>query len=1413
MNTRPDCRHRPLIEELEPRLLYSADLALALPDSPSIAVEQRLLGADGEFAVQADEQNSARLEVVFIDTRVDNYQQLLEDIREKTSDSRVLEVVLIDSQADGLAQVGDFLALQRNVDALHLISHGSDGSVQLGSSALDMDTLRRDTGQIQAWGNAFSSDADILLYGCDVAAGTEGKAFVDRLAELTGADVAASIDLTGSANWGGDWQLEYRDGKIEAALALDAAGQYSWIGTLAAPTLDLDGNDSSGTIGANYTATNPVTPGPVAITDIDAKLADSDSTNLSSLTVSIGNLLNGTDESLAAVTTGTSITASYVGGTGVLTLSGTDSVAHYQQVLRTVTYQNAASAPDRTARTITFEASDGSATSNLGTATVNWSYALHQFNTSSYSENDGTINWNGAWTEFNDGATNPSGGLVTLSGGMLDRAIPVLLGDSTLRGVQFGIDLSGATHAALSFDYRLSGASLASYSTIQVDVSSDGTNWTTVFNTSPGSTFWSASPAFDLAPYASAPTQIRLLSSSSAVLSVTASIQFDNVEVVYDSYGAAPVLANATASFTEDGAAVPVAPSPGTLSDADSANLVELVASLSNPLNGTAESLSANVAGTGITASWDAGTATLTLTGNDTLANYQQVLQTLSYFNSSNAPDPSSRIVTLMASDGVNHSNVATSTVTVTAVNDAPVNSVPAAQSTNEDTPLVFSSANGNAISIADLDAGTSPVQVSLTATNGVLTLTGTTGLSFASGDGSADASMSFTGTVADINAALDGLSFAPDANYNGAASVQIATSDLGNTGSGGALSDTDAVAITVVSVNDPPVITSNGGGAAAAVNVAENTTAVTTVAATDVDLPAQTLSYSIVGGADQARFTLDGTTGVLGFVATPNFEAPADSNVDNVYDVTVQVADGNGGTDTQAISVTVTNVNEAPGAANDNASGNEDSVIAGNVLANDSDPENDALTASLVAGPANGSLVLNPDGSFSYTPSANWNGSDSFTYRANDGALDSTVATVTLTVSPVNDAPTAANTTINVTEDAAYAGTLPAASDVEGDTVNYALGSAAADGTAVVNSNGSFSYTPNADFSGSDSFTYTVDDGNGGANSYLVSVSVAAVNDAPIAAGDVASGMQATAIVGNVLANDSDPDGDPLTASLIAGPIQGSLMLNSDGSFSYIPNLGFNGNDSFTYVASDGSLNSGVVTATLTVSPIGNIPANPLPPANPPVDPPPPSGVPVNPLSTSNPPADPRSSSPVDPARVGVMPAAPRASQSSVVLPSFSAQEASRTMQLALDGRYEIATTRLSQPFINRHEEFTGPTQLEAWLTQLLDSTRVDNADNTLHSLISPDLTLELTEDKHFKAAIYLEEAKISVLVLSAGAVWWGVRAGGLLASLLTSLPAWRSLDVLPVLRDEGPWRTDEDTNRSSRRGGLETPADENAG
>jgi CSLREA domain-containing protein len=143
-------------------------------------------------------------------------------------------------------------------------------------------------------------------------------------------------------------------------------------------------------------------------------------------------------------------------------------------------------------------------------------------------------------------------------------------------------------------------------------------------------------------------------------------------------------------------------------------------------------------------------------------------------------------------------SRIATVSITVTPVNDAPVNTVPGSQATDQNATLVFSAASSNAVSVADVDAGTDPLRVTLTATNGRLTLGGTANLAFTTGDGADDAAMAFAGTINDLNAALAGLAFKPNAGFVGSASLQITTNDQGSTGAGGALTDTDFVQITV---------------------------------------------------------------------------------------------------------------------------------------------------------------------------------------------------------------------------------------------------------------------------------------------------------------------------------------------------------------------------------------------------------------------------------------------------------------------------------------------------------------------------------------------------------------------------------------------------------------------------------------
>jgi Bacterial Ig domain/Calx-beta domain len=281
----------------------------------------------------------------------------------------------------------------------------------------------------------------------------------------------------------------------------------------------------------------------------------------------------------------------------------------------------------------------------------------------------------------------------------------------------------------------------------------------------------------------------------------------DTVNITVNAANDAPVVTTTAGnlSYTENDPATAIDPGL-TVTDIDSANLVGATVAITSGFVSAQDTL-AFTNQLGITGNYNSGTGVLTLTGTTTVANYQTALRAVTYQNSSDNPT-ASRTVSFVADDG-SSTGSNTRGITINAVNDAPVNTVPGPQGTNQNTPLVFSSGNGNQISVADVDAGTNAVQVTLTATNGTLTLSGTAGLAFTVGDGTADTTMTFTGTIANINTALNGMSFTPTMGFTGAATLTITTNDLGNTGSGGPLSDTDVVNIQVatnVSIQDAQV-------------------------------------------------------------------------------------------------------------------------------------------------------------------------------------------------------------------------------------------------------------------------------------------------------------------------------------------------------------------------------------------------------------------------------------------------------------------------------------------------------------------------------------------------------------------------------------------------------------------------------
>jgi len=242
---------RPLeLYELEERVLLSAtpvavvaeavnvtptdDFAPLTPSESSSAVEVTASVGDTSPSAQpaddsevASEDQQTR-EVVFIDTSVDNYQQLVDDIINNEDPDRQFELVLLNQSSDGVDRISESLAKFDGVDAIHIVSHGTEGAVKLGNVWLNSDNMSGYAGEIAQWSNSLTSSADILFYGCDLAGSDAGRALAESVATLSGADVAASTDDTGHAIFGGDWDLEFRVGAIETDVAVTDELQNAW---------------------------------------------------------------------------------------------------------------------------------------------------------------------------------------------------------------------------------------------------------------------------------------------------------------------------------------------------------------------------------------------------------------------------------------------------------------------------------------------------------------------------------------------------------------------------------------------------------------------------------------------------------------------------------------------------------------------------------------------------------------------------------------------------------------------------------------------------------------------------------------------------------------------------------------------------------------------------------------------------------------------------------------------------------------------------------------------------------------------------------------------------------------------------------------------------------------------------------
>lgn len=425
---------------------------------------------------------------------------------------------------------------------------------------------------------------------------------------------------------------------------------------------------------------------------------------------------------------------------------------------------------------------------------------------------------------------------------------------------------------------------------------------------------------------------------------------------------------------------------------------------------------------------------------------------------------------------------------------------------------------------------------------------------------------------------------YRPDANYFGTAAFGCI---IGDTLHRGANAPTSRVTITITAVNDPPTAADDSASLDE-----DSGSRLVNVLANDTTAPDQGESLRLVsfGAAAHGTVGVGGESG--GLLYTPH----ADFCGQDAFNYTI--SDGSL-TDVGTVMVTVACVNDLPRPQPDSFVVAEDSVDnILDVLRNDVDVEGGPFFVlgcfPEVVDNRHGTVTIAPNGTHViYTPDPNFFGTASFTCKVTEGAgpgADQPGALVTVSVTPVNDAPVAVNDSYSLDRQTSTVLSVSApgilVNDVDADnpTLTAVQVSGPTNGSLIFNADGSFTYTPDPSFGGTDSFTYRAFDGTASSPETTVSIAVSAPNTAPVAVNDTFEANAGTPLTGNVLANDNDLNNDTLTAVLVGAPPAG-LTFNANGSFTYIAAAGLTGPVTFSYKASDGRLDSNTATVTIRIN------------------------------------------------------------------------------------------------------------------------------------------------------------------------------------------------------------------------------------
>ncbi|WP_284186858.1 cadherin domain-containing protein, partial [Zoogloea oryzae] len=872
MNSR---RHRrALIETFESRILYSAD------PGPAGIVAAVLAGSahpgDGATAIQ-----QGGTELVFVDARVPDVQQLLDDLSAQQQAGRPIEVVVVGSDEDGIGVIGAALAGRSDVSAVHVIGHGASGVAQLGASELDAESVFQRAGEIAGWGDALSADADLLLYGCDVGDGAAGQSLVATLAQLTGADVAASDDPTGSALFGGDWDLEVRTGAIEATPFASANLQVDWSGVLALTTQGAE------------TLVNTTTTG-------------TQTENWSAKTVAMdanGNYVVIWMDGSGATDTGIGIYGQRYNASGVA-----QGAQFHVNTYTTDNQRNPAVAMDANGNFVVVWESNSQDGSSYGIYAQRYNSSgvaqgseFRVNTTTTYDQIEASVamdangNFVVAWQSWSQDLVNTNGIYAQRYNS-----------SGVAQGSEFLVNTyttESQTEPSVAMD--ASGNFVIAWQSFGQDGDNEGI-YAKRYNSSgvvQGSEF-----------------HVSTYTTSNQDLPVVAMDSTGNFVVVWESNQDGSGNGIYGQRYNSSGAAQGGEFRINTTTTNQQQNpVVTMLAGGAFAVTWQSYAQDGSFDGVYMRQYDSSGTAlTAETLVNTTTTDYQDV--------PSIAADEKGHLVVVWHGNGPGDTDgvfmqryqyAVAPVLTLTGysgtyVENAGVIYDAGATVTDADTTtftggqLIYQiTANGTASDELGIrNQGTGAGLIGLSGTNvtyGGITI-GTYSGSFGNGSTPLTVTFNSNASVAAVQALVRNVTYRNTSENPSTATRTISLTVSDGTG----LTSVPAVvSMAVTAVNDAPTVTS-----AASASVAENTTAVMTVTSSDVD--GGTPVYSISGGVDAAKFTINSSTGALSFSSAPDYEAPTDSGANNVYNVTVQVSDGAGGTASQAIAVTVTDVSSA---------------------------------------------------------------------------------------------------------------------------------------------------------------------------------------------------------------------------------------------------------------------------------------------------------------------------------------------------------------------------------------------------------------------------------------------------------------------------------------------------------------------